>query len=232
MINLRRSQRDGVAAGPWHVTKLVVVHNHLLATDARSISAGPLSEEQKREIYELAEMGVPASILRDVWQRLSVHTITENQFYSAISQAKRQYEDGRSDAEVLLAQLRRPGTFYQVCAFCLALVTPTLPSSCTGASGEFVRCLPIVSCSRTIQILTAQLPDGSRELRAVFWCHDFQVTAFQRNPTVICMDNTGMSLSVPCICDALVAGMECVTPLVSIEVLPTTTSTALCSQDE
>lgn len=43
-----------------------------------------------------------------------------------------------------------------------------------------------------LQILTARLPDGRQELRGVFWCHDHQVIAFRRNPTVINLDNTGV----------------------------------------
>lgn len=70
--------------------------------------------EQKQAIHEQAQLGVPPSILRENLQRLNAHTVTHNQITSAISEAKRQYEHGRTDTEVLRAQLGRPGTFHKV----------------------------------------------------------------------------------------------------------------------
>ena len=206
-VNLRRSRRDRTAVGPWRVSSLELNHNHVLADDARSLKAGPLSAEQKRQIQEQSQMGVPPSLLREAMQRHCAYTITEDQITSAISEAKRLYENGRSDAEVLRAQLERPGTFYRVCTMNLRSPALSLPYNphwaffCAMAPMKLSPRSLFFFCphSPSTQVLTARLPDGRQELRAVFWRHDFQAAAFQRNPTVINLDNTGMWVR-KCIC--------------------------------
>ena len=61
-----------------------------------------------------------------------------------------------------------------------------------------------------MQVLTQDLGDGKPPvLLAVFWCTDAQIAAFQRNPTVINLDDTRMSVWVLNLITTQVKFMHC-----------------------
>lgn len=98
----------------WRVQSLNLTHNHPIGSDAREVKNGPLSAEQKETLRKQAEEGIAPFLLRDYMQRDVDETVTLNQIISAIQAAKRSYENGRPDVQVLLAQLESPGMFHKV----------------------------------------------------------------------------------------------------------------------
>lgn len=101
--------------GPWCVISLCTSHNHLVAANPRETAAPKLSHGEEEEAFRLSREGVSASIVRDLLQhRRGDHAVMYQQILNTIYKSKREYENGRSDLNVLLDQMKKAGSYYKV----------------------------------------------------------------------------------------------------------------------
>lgn len=179
----RRVDEDN-SVGPWRVIGYVPHHNHRQADHAFQTKHSALAQDVKEYLFELRTDGIPVFVLRDLMQKTTAQTITEDQIYSALAEQARIYEDGRGDLRTLRDQINQEG--YRSKVYSAVSVSLSIFVVCV--------CVFYISVCRVSQILIDDIPSVGNVMNALVWCTDSHVTKFKRYPHVIILDETRMFL--------------------------------------
>lgn len=112
-IEIRRSHPELGPPGPWYVHDVCNTHNHVLASDARLLSA-KLGEDEVEEVMGKRAAGVSSRSIADLLQTRHDGLVTAHAISNAFRKAKESYKGGLSDTQVMLDQLDTAGIPYKV----------------------------------------------------------------------------------------------------------------------
>lgn len=108
------SPRAEYEVGNWYVQSLTCNHNHRIAPDERALKEGPLSQQERQELYDQWQCGISPSQLSEYLQGKKRGHITTQDVVNAVQQQREAYKNGRTDVRVLQDQLEQSGQQWKV----------------------------------------------------------------------------------------------------------------------